>query len=282
MSPPPGILLVHPRLLTPSPTTASTFLHWTKLHFRDMLRLQGVTGAMRFRAPDTDTRYSHALDDDDAGESGGKLPVYLYMCVLSDLSVVRGAEYYGVSRKLDLDEEGEGDGKREGEEDERMVFDIVDAKFAVYEKLAERGTVPIMGGKAKSVIICVSITPPPSSSSSSSSTGNTDSDTDSIPQSLHDSLLDTVKTAVSPALTTHSCLYRWAGEAAQPDMHPLIDIGVNGQWMVNLLLVDEEGETLMREHVCGLVEGWVSDVAKAIVGGGKVRFGVWEGEVIMG
>ncbi|KAI1530903.1 hypothetical protein PtrCC142_008608 [Pyrenophora tritici-repentis] len=209
-----------------------------------MLRLQGVTGAMRFRAPDTDTGYSHALED-DTGESGEKLPLYLYMCVLSDLGVVREAPYYGVSRRLDLDEEnGEGDGvkKEEREEDKKMVFDIVDAKFAVYEKLVGRGMIPVVEKKTKSVLICVSITP------SSPSSTHTDTDAAFVSQSLHDSLLDTVKKAVPPALTTHSCMYRWAGEAAQPDMHPLIDIGVSGEWMVTVLVVDEEGETLMREH----------------------------------
>ncbi|RMZ66749.1 calcium calmodulin-dependent kinase [Pyrenophora seminiperda CCB06] len=179
-----GILLVHPRLITPSPATAATFLHWTKLHFRDMLRLEGITCAMRFSAPEEDPRYSHAVDD----EGSGKLPMYLYMCLLSELDVVRGAPYYAVSRKLKLDEEEEEEeGKDEEDkenEDESMVFDIVDAKFAVYEKLGG-ATTRTMGGKMKCAVICVSISP-----DSPSSSTTTDTDMSGIAKSLHDSLLD--------------------------------------------------------------------------------------------
>lgn len=279
----PGILLVHPRLLTPSPTTAATFLHWTKLHFRDLLRLDGVTRAMRFSAPETDTGYSHALD----GEEGNKLPAYVYMCVLDDVRVVKGAPYYGVSRRLRLDEENgekenegkaqrDGDDGQDNEEDKSMIFDIVDAKFAVYEKLADRTrTKPFplpltaTSAKMKCVLACVSIA------------GASGDATDNVPQMLHDSLFDKVNAAVPEALTTYSCLYRWAGEDAQPEMHPLIDIGGTGQWMVAVWVVDEKGKTLVREKVCALVEGWVGDCA-TVERAGKVGFGVWDGEFIMG
>jgi len=263
-----------------------------------MLRLDGVTCTLRFSAPETDAGYSHALDGE---KMKTKLPVYLYMCVLSDVGIVKEAPYYGISRKLKLDEEKEGgdEQKKEGEEeDETMIFDIVDAKFAVYNSLFEGAggtssfpsitamttttttttTATITAGpKPKYVLVCVSINP--------ASTSSTTTDTSSIPKLLHDSLIEKVKAAVPPALTTQSCLYHWAGEDAQPDMHPFIDIGVSGEWMVMVLLGDEEGKTLSREHVCSLVEGWVGDCARGIVGaerGGKVGFGVWEGEVLMG
>ena len=254
-----------------------------------MLRLDGVTCTLRFSAPETDAGYSHAL----AGSKlKTKLPIYLYMCVLSDVGIVKHAPYYGISRKLKLDEEkAEGDEHKkadEADDDETMIFDIVDAKFAVYNSLVERAggstsfpsittTMMTTGPEPKYVLVCVSINPASSSSPTDTSS--------SIPKLLHDSLIERVEATVPPTLTTQSCLYHWAGEVAQPDMHPFIDIGVSGEWMVMVLLGDEEGSTLSREHVCGLVEGWVGDYARGIVGaerGGKVGFGVWEGEVLMG
>lgn len=133
----PGIMLVNPRLKTPSPDSAATFLRWTKLHFRDLLNIPShpthgrLTRCLRFVVPDdnNDTNYSHTNPE--------TLPPYLYTCHIDDIGIVQSQAYYDVSRKLDLESTrdlGEGEEKvgREG-----MVFDIVDAEFAIYEEMTE-------------------------------------------------------------------------------------------------------------------------------------------------
>ncbi|KAI4921273.1 hypothetical protein J4E85_008618 [Alternaria conjuncta] len=141
--PKPGLLLVHPRLHDPTPANATTFLRWTKLHFRDMLNIPDtgsgrVTQDLRFVAPEDDDGYTH--DKKEEGEDGkSAMPKYLYTCLMDDIAFLKTEAYMGVSRRLNLEksrtlEEGEvGVGfleeKEEGEE--KMVFDIVDAQFAV-------------------------------------------------------------------------------------------------------------------------------------------------------
>ena len=105
-------------------------------------------------------------------------------------------------------------------------------------------------------------------------------DVDTVPKALQSSLFTLVKAAVPPALEPYSSLYRWSGEDAQPEHHPLISKDGRGEWMVLLLLVDEEGKTLIREHAVMLVQGWVNE-ERGKLDGGKIEFGVWEGEVLM-
>ncbi|KAG9188624.1 hypothetical protein G6011_07329 [Alternaria panax] len=283
----PGLLLVHPRLHDPVPSNAETFLRWTKLHFRDLLNVPDsgsgqVTHDLRFGAPDSDDNYTHS-------EKEGSLPKYMYTCVVSDVGFLKGDAYNDVSRKLNLEktrelEKGEvAVGFQENGKGEAMVFDIVDAKFAVYEEVGSSGMetsyqelpthLTTRGGMApKSVMVAVHIDLP-------QNTTNTNIDT--VPKALQSSLFTLVKAAVPPALKPYSSLYRWSGVEAQPDHHPLISKDGRGEWMLLLLLVDEEGKTLIREHAVMLVQGWVNE-ERGKLGGGEIEFGVWEGEILMG
>jgi len=251
-----------------------------------------VTQDLRFVAPEGDDGYTHTHDKKEQGEDGKRaMPKYLYTCLMDDIAFLKTEAYMGVSRRLNLEksrklEEGEmGVGFLEEEEgEEKMVFDIVDAQFAVYEEvggLGREGEKPFqrlpkhltsrMGAAPKSVLVTVYIDVPL----------GVGMDRDTVPQALHDSLLSRFKAVVPPALKPYLSLYRWAGVEAQPEAHPLIGKDGRGEWMVLLLLVDEEGETLVRGHAVMLVEGWVEqERGKAGVGG--IEFGVWEGEVFMG
>ena len=281
-----GLLLVQPRLRDVTPSNASTFFRWTKLHFRDLLNVPDtgsgqVTHALRFCAPESDDQYTH-------NEKEGSLPKYMYTCVVSDIGHLKADGYNGVSRKLnlektrDLEKGEEGVGFREDGEGGAMVFDIVDAKFAVYEEMGSPAMEPSFqmlpthlttksGKGPKSVMVAVHVDLPQAT---------TTIDVDTVPKALQSSLFTLVKAAVPPTLEPYSSLYRWSGEDAQPEHHPLISKDGRGEWMVLLLLVDEEGKTLIREHAVMLVQGWVNE-ERGKLDGGKIEFGVWEGEVLM-
>ena len=133
----PDLMLVHPRLHNPSPANATTFLRWTKLHFRDLLNipeyatLGRVARTLRFTAPDNDNRYSHV--------DGEGLSKYTYTCVVDDIGILQTQAYYDVCRALNLEDTrklGKEEEKVGYEEEGKMVFDVVDAKFAVFAEVA--------------------------------------------------------------------------------------------------------------------------------------------------
>jgi hypothetical protein len=51
------------------------------------------------------------------------------------------------------------------------------------------------------------------------------------------------------------------------------------EWMVLMLVVDEEGNVLKREHVVKMVGDWMEGVSGE---GVEVEGGVWGGDVFMG
>ncbi|KAI4674194.1 uncharacterized protein J4E84_010700 [Alternaria hordeiaustralica] len=105
-----------------------------------------VTQDLRFVAPEGDDGYTHTHDKKEEGKetSKGLMPKYLYTCLMDDIAFLKTEAYMGVSRRLNLEksrtlEEGEvgvGFLEEEGEGEEKMVFDIVDAQFAVVERNA--------------------------------------------------------------------------------------------------------------------------------------------------
>lgn len=245
-----------------------------------------VTQDLRFVAPEGDEAYTHNKEEE--GEGKEMLPKYLYTCLVNDIACLKGEAYAAVSRQLNLEKTralGEGEvevGFQEEEEgEEKMVFDIVDAKFAVYEEVGGGGEMSFqrlpphltsrMGAAPKSVLVAVYGDVSPGAGV----------DRNTVLQILHDSLLARFKAVVPPTLTPYSSLYKWAGVEAQPDSHPLIGKDGRGEWMVLLSLVDEKGETLVREHAVMLVKGWVEE-ERGRVGVGRIDFGLWEGEVFMG
>ncbi|OAL55899.1 hypothetical protein IQ07DRAFT_676141 [Pyrenochaeta sp. DS3sAY3a] len=284
----PGITFVHPRLHTPSPSTASTFLRWTKLHFRDLLSqtpdasLGRQTKALRFAAPDDDAKYSHDV------EKGA--PPYFYQCVLDDVGLVLTEQYYGISRALNLEGTRELGGGEEPVGDERegaMVWDVVDARFAVFEEVescAFDGPKDIGSYQNFPLHLTSSAGIPPSAPLSLliaiSLTFPTTTADPTIPRKLQSSLLNHFS-ASPPNLTAYSSLYHWAGAESQPEHHPLIDAEVSGEWMIMLLVVDEEGKTLQRRHVNEQVGRWIGGLDKEGYGGVDAHFGVWGGELLM-
>lgn len=68
---------------------------------------------------------------------------------------------------------------------------------------------------------------------------------------------------------------------AQPEHHPPIDCEASGEWMIVLLVVDEEGKTLDRRHVNEQVEKWIKGVDREEYGSVDTYFGVWSGELFM-
>lgn len=129
-------MIIGPRLRDPTPSNTTTFLRWTKLHFRDLLNqpidptLGHQTKALRFAAPDEDPKYSH---DESKGYS-----TYFYQCVLDDIRLVHASPYHEISRVLNLEKTRELDEGEEAvgyEKEDAMVFDLVDAKFAIFEEV---------------------------------------------------------------------------------------------------------------------------------------------------
>jgi hypothetical protein len=276
----PGLLLVHPRLHDPTPDNAAVFLRWTKLHFRDMLNLPDegfgrVMRDMRFVAPEKAKGYTH-------NEEEG-LPKYLYTCLVDDIAFLKSRAYDDVSRRLNLERTralGEEEEAVNGDGEEKMVFDIVDAKFAVFEQTStgintfqnlpvhltsSKGTRP---SAPKSCLVVLNISSPSSSSE--------------IPETLQANLLKLFERA-PPSLKSYSAVYRWSGKQAQPENHQFIDVEESGEWMVLFLVVDEVGDVLQSEHLVQMVGGWVEqeNSKRDEREGVEIAYGVWDGEVFM-
>ncbi|KAF2260191.1 hypothetical protein CC78DRAFT_37399 [Lojkania enalia] len=126
----PGLFLIHCRLLPPYSETASQFLKWFKLHYRDIASLPAdpikglITHGVPYLAPDTDPKYGH----DDS-----KMPPYYFTCMLTDCAYLGTGPYVQMSRRLDLENTREMVDGEVAVGKEGMVFDVVDARFAVYE-----------------------------------------------------------------------------------------------------------------------------------------------------
>ena len=99
-----------------------------------------------------------------------------------------------------------------------------------------------------------------------------------IPRKLQASLIEQFKAAPA-GLELYTSLYRWTGVEAQPKDHPMIDMEASGEWLVTLLVIDEEGGELKRGDVDELVGKWADGVSKE--DGYTVDVGVWDGEVFM-
>jgi hypothetical protein len=161
-----------------------------------------------------------------------------------------------VSRRLDLEntrklEDGE---EPVGCEEGSMVWDLVNARFAIFEEVPtpESGVEPYQthsAGAGKAWIVGVS-----------TSGAETDA------KKVQASLLERVKMNVK-AEKMYSSLYRHAGKEGQPHMHPEIenDVVGGGEWLVFVLIV---GDGLKEGDVQSVVSEW----AKVV----EVKYGVWE------
>ncbi|CAO2656913.1 Nn.00g057160.m01.CDS01 [Neocucurbitaria sp. VM-36] len=272
----PGFMLVDPRLRDPTPKNAATFLRWTKLHFRDMLsmpsdpQLGDMTKTLRFAA----------LDDTSK---------YLYTCVVDDIGILKSQPYYDVDRRLNLERTRELGAEEEAvgyEKDDAMIFDIVDAKFAIFEEVDSdklQGTKPI--GSYQHFPLSYTSTPgskplaPPSILVSLNIRSSSPNHSANTPQLLQKLLVERLATATPAGLELFTSIYRWAGTEAQPENHPMIECEESGVWLVTLLIIADERASLKGEHVSEVVGKWVDEVneKKEL----KVEFGVWGGELFM-
>ncbi|KAF2118176.1 hypothetical protein BDV96DRAFT_597049 [Lophiotrema nucula] len=276
----PGVFLVHCRLYEPSQENVDYFKKWTKLHYRDLTVVPtdpvygGMTHCLRNIAPEIDSKYSH-----DATKPG-TVPPYFYFCVLDDIKWLETQAYFDASRKLDIENtrslvEGEEPVGKGG-----MVFDICDARFAVYEEVETGSKVP-----AYQTLPFKYTTP-----SSTSWTQPPESHIIGIhiktptgtPSDTFISLQSAVTDAypASSAYKTYTSLYKF-NKKAQPAHHPEIITDDNENWLLVVLLVkDGEGDLPARKDIEGKVDGLVKTWKE-----GKdlePYFGVWDGEVWFG
>lgn len=225
--------------------------------------------------------YSHILIQ---GESR-----YFYTLLTPTLSTFKSTPYYALSRRLDLENtrplhDGE---EKVGCVEGMMVWDVVDATFAIFEEIPvplplavsstnntssfqDRTSSPITIGKHHLVGVGIN------------------SADENQAQKLCRELTECLSHG---GCTLYATLYRNKGLGALPEMHEGIGgdgVGVCG-WVV-LVLVDGgveggewRGERDGREEVDGRgeLEEVVGEWVGGLGGGVEVRFGVWRGELDM-
>lgn len=260
----PGIMLVRPTLLSPSPSNASAFKRWTIMHFNDLIHChfppgpKGISRALRYTNAD------------------GQL---LYTIHADDISIWKTQPYYAVSRRLDLENtrdvmQGES-AVLQGEHGfgtEPMVWQVVDAAFAIFEETARSPgegvyhdlpdtLVSGRGEELECELVMLTFTP-------SRSANNASQEEESKkPPKEFTNLRDRALGSLSERAKVYSSMYRHRPDA-QPDMHPPIAEGAhgNGTWMACILVEGKVGEEVR------------SQLQKEVIG---VKVGFWKGEVFM-
>ncbi|KAF2193801.1 hypothetical protein K469DRAFT_691314 [Zopfia rhizophila CBS 207.26] len=120
-----GIMLVRTRITTPRTFTRDQYYTWTRLHFKDLLDMSSSSSCI------LTTRFT-ATEPVPLGDQWNW--PYFNTIHLPDLGILQGKEYLEVSRALDIENtralvDGESPVGKPG-----LIFDVVDAAFAVYEK----------------------------------------------------------------------------------------------------------------------------------------------------
>lgn len=274
-------MICTPTLHDPSPVNAETFLRWTKLHNRELLDLpamQGgerITRALRFvrqNATGGQGEYVHSYLLDQRLFRTGRLELisvgldsYFYTILTNDMGFFHTEQYAARSLRLDLEntrslDDGEQPvGCKEGQ----MVWDICDAKFTIYEQIPPDDHLGIEacpshprseGGKW---LVGASLT----------------GDANEVKR-VQRELVEYVRGRAGEG-KVFSSVYKHGGEEAQPENHPEIaaDKVGGGEWLVVVLVVDEEGKV-----GDGGVEGLVGEWGKGRKG---LKVGVWKGELDM-
>ena len=238
ITPVPGLLLTHPRLRSPNQENAETFERWTRLHFKDLFDMpaDASSGAkvdicIRGTAPEDESGYSHE-------EKPSRQPAYLYACLVGDINILKSQPYYSISRKLNLEQtrplgELEKPVGYKGNDKEAMVFDIVDAKFAVYEAVNDairspRSSDEIVCFPYPTLMIRINVLRP-------------DMTPGKDPATIAEKL-DAHLKIVCQWPKINAAVYRWAGKGAQPNEHPPIAREGNAEWMILALVHDVVGE----------------------------------------
>ncbi|KAF3001923.1 hypothetical protein E8E13_006658 [Curvularia kusanoi] len=242
--PKPGIMLVRPSLKVRSDENAAIFRRWTTMHFRDLLDCssptlshKGIIRALRYINADGNLFYTIHTDD---------------------IAIFKTQPYYEVSRRLDLENtralrSDEVSVLREGHPfgSKPMIFDVTNAEFGIFEESKGLATDYLEGGSYHNIPAVVL-----SSSESKLDTPKcvlltltciSDGTMDEVPieqvEHLQESAMDLLCELYGDASRVFPSVYRHVQDA-QPDMHPMISKGENGDgdWVVCLLIEGEEYE----------------------------------------
>ncbi|KAH6638229.1 hypothetical protein C7974DRAFT_391115 [Boeremia exigua] len=233
----PGIMIVRPSLHHETDENAATFKRWTVMHFNDLLHCtpptsstRGVTHALRYINTD------------------GQM---LYTILADDISVWQTPPYYATSRRLDLENTREVvDGENNvllgehGFGNEPMVWQLVDAAFGIFKRHAETSlnkgdkteyqALPHSQvsstrenfGAPESTLVTLTYT-----SSCASKEGD-----DAVPPEplahVKNQVLHSLSAKKTDDRKYYHSMYRH-DPGAQPDMHPTIAEGAdgNGSWV---------------------------------------------------
>lgn len=290
----PGIMLVRPTLHSKSEENKATFRRWTALHFRDLLNcppaspssgLEGITRALRYT--------------NDSGD-------LLYTVHADDISIWKTQPYYAISRRLDLEntralgpDEVKVLEKGCGFEEGAMVWDVVDARFGIFEeyqgKAVERNEGEIyqhvsaealqkpsedrVGGAPGCALITLTYT--------CTSSGKGKEEDEELPKqmkALWDVVFETLYEMYGIAGFMYSGFYRERGEE-QPDLHPRIGEGEDGRgsWVGCVFVegvVDQAARGKFREGVEGEIKRLKEEEGDG-EGMWDVKVGVWRGDLFV-
>lgn len=287
---------MRPTLHSKSEEHKATFRRWTALHFRDLLNcpppspssgLGGITRALRYT--------------NDAGD-------LLYTIHADDIGVWKTRPYYEISRRLDL-ENTRALGPSEvkvlergcGFEEGAMVWDVVDARFGIFEEYKGRGVERTEGEIYQRVSMealgrnseervggapgCALLTLTYASATDGGGDG------EELPvqmKVLWDVVFEILYELYGIAGFMYSGLYRERGDA-QPDLHPLIGDGEDGRgsWVGCFFVegvVDEEARRRFREGVEAGIKRLKENEGEGEGEGKKgwdVKVGVWRGDLFV-
>lgn len=284
----PGIMLVRPSLHSKTVGNAITFRRWTALHFRDLLNCppskpgaEGITRALRYT--------------NDSGD-------LLYTIHADDIGVWNTQPYYEISRRLDL-ENTRALGPHEvkvlekgcGFEKEAMVWDIVDARFGIFEEYRGRGvegnegrsyqhvSLEALGkgedervsGEAGCALITLTYT-------AAMDGGSEEEELPSQMKALWDVVFEILYDLYGIEGFMCSGFYRERGDG-QPDLHPRIGEGEDGsgEWVGCVFVegcVDQAARERFREGVEGGIERLKEEEGEK---GWDVKVGVWRGDLFV-
>lgn len=278
-------MLVRPSLHSKSAENTTTFRRWTALHFRDLLNCppsepgaEGITRALRY-----------------TNESGD----LLYTIHADDIGIWKTQPYYEISRRLDLENTRalgaaedavlrEGCGFGEG----AMVWDLVDARFGIFEEYTGKGVERVEGeiyqhvskealGRPEEERVggapgCALLT--------LTYTAATDGGEElpRVMKVLWEKVFEVLWELYGVAGFMYSGVYRERGDA-QPDLHPLVGEGEDGrgEW-VGCFFVKGVVEEEAREKFRKGAEGEIKRLREEEGGKGwDVKVGVWRGDLFV-
>jgi hypothetical protein len=124
----PGILVVRIKMLDPTFEEQGDWATWTKLHFDDLLSLgpAKISSTAQFlnKVQDEPAPGATAEEQNTKKAEEAAFP-FFNIIELGNLDVLTSKEYLDISRAKIL--------RNKREEDEEMIWDVVDARFAAYE-----------------------------------------------------------------------------------------------------------------------------------------------------